>query len=295
MKRRIHVLGIDPQNDFSDLPEDWLPNDPDLVAAGAVDVKIRPQLPVAGAHNDMLRAAEMIRRGSKGITDMSITVDMHRYVGIERPTWWMKADGGQVNPYTQILESQVRAGEYRTRNPKLMDRTLSYLNALEAAGKYKLMVWTVHCPIGGWGANVHQSILKACNEWEGREIAMVNYVTKGSNPFTEHYSPMKAEVVDPSDPSTQLNMSFINDLSAADLTIVFGEASSHCLKGGVEDLAANFGNGSLSKIALISDCMSPVTGFEKQASDFLADMKARGLQIITAAEATALLIENARR
>lgn len=295
MKRKIHVLVIDPQNDFCDLPEDWLPNDPDLVAAKALDVKVRPQLAVAGAHADMLRLSEVLLRGSQGITDISVTLDSHHFVGIERPTFWMKADGSAVAPFTLITEAMVRAGEYIPRNPKLLPRTLAYLNGLESAGKYKLMVWTVHCEIGSWGHNIHQSVRKACNFWEGREISVVNMVTKGSNPFTEHYSPMKAEVVDPSDPSTQLNMSFINDIASADLTLIAGEASSHCLKGGVEDLAANFGGGSLSNIALIGDCMSPVTGFEKQASDFLADMRARGLQIITAAEATALLIENARR
>lgn len=295
MKRNIHLLIIDPQNDFCDLPEDWLPTDPDLVAAGAADVKVRPQLAVPGAHNDMLRLAEVIKRGSRGLSDISVTLDSHHFLGIERPTFWMTGDGKEVGPFTQITAADVRSGKFLPRNPAVLDRVLSYLDALEQTSAYKLMVWTVHCQIGTWGHNVHSAVRKAYNAWEAEHFAVVDKITKGSNPFTEHYSPMKAEVPDPSDPSTQLNTGFINNIAKADLTLIAGEASSHCVKGGVEDLANNFGTTSLSNIALISDCMSPVGGFEGQAQGFLDDMKARGLQIITAAEATALLIENARR
>jgi nicotinamidase/pyrazinamidase len=295
MKRRIHLLVIDPQNDFCDLPEDWLPTDPELAAAGGADAKIRPQLPVPGAHADMLRLAELIRRGSRGLSDLSVTLDSHHFLGIERPAFWMTGDSQDVQPFTEISAKAVRTGRFLPRSPMVLDRVLAYLDALEAQGRYTLMVWPTHCQIGTWGHNVHDAVRKAYNRWEAEQFAVVNKVTKGSNPFTEHYSPMKAEVPDAADPTTQLNTAFIRDIAGADLTLIAGEASSHCVKGGVEDLAANFGSASLSNIALIRDCMSPVRGFEQQAGGFLADMKARGLQIISAADATALLVENARR
>lgn len=44
MKRSLHLLVIDPQNDFCDLPASWLPVDP---ASGGA---LQPALPVAGSH-----------------------------------------------------------------------------------------------------------------------------------------------------------------------------------------------------------------------------------------------------
>ncbi|HWT18121.1 MAG TPA: cysteine hydrolase, partial [Variovorax sp.] len=51
MKQNIHLLVIDPQNDFCDLPADWLGTD------AATGTPLQPALPVAGAHADMLRLA----------------------------------------------------------------------------------------------------------------------------------------------------------------------------------------------------------------------------------------------
>ena len=41
----------------------------------------------------------------------------------------------------------------------------------------------------------------------------------------------------------------------------------------VEHLADHLPSGRLDKLLLISDCMSPVGGFEAQAADFLATMQ----------------------
>lgn len=289
MKRNIHLLIIDPQNDFCDLPDAWLPPDP---LNGGL---IRPALAVPGAHQDMLRLAKAIERGVDGLSDITLTLDMHHHVGIERPTFWRRGDGGPVAPFTTITEAQVRAGEYLPRNPRALPKVLQYLAALEKQARYALRVWTVHCEIGTWGAGVHEAVRRAYNLWEQRHQAVVNKLTKGSNPGTEHYSPFRAEVIDPNDPSTQLNTAAIDAIAAADLTFVAGEAESHCLKGAVLDLVDNFGGQSLSKIVLVRDAMSPVPGFEKETLDFRRDMEARGLRTCTADEMAAELIANARR
>ena len=49
MKLNTHLLIIDPQNDFCDLPEAYRPADP------LSGVRVQPALPVAGAHADMQR------------------------------------------------------------------------------------------------------------------------------------------------------------------------------------------------------------------------------------------------
>ena len=289
MKRNIHLVVIDGQNDFCDLPAEYQPENP--LEPGS---RIAPALPVPGAHADMLRLADFIKRGLRGLADISVTLDSHHRIGIERPAFWMQADGSAVNPFTQITAAAVRAGQYLPRNPKATARVLAYLDTLEAAGRYTLMIWPAHCEIGTWGHNVHADVRAAYNLWEERELGIVNKVTKGSNPWTEHYSAVMAEVPDADDPTTQLNRSFIDVLTDSDLVLIAGEAGSHCVKATTEHIADNFGTSS-GKIVLLTDCMSPVAGFDAQYQAFLADMRTRGVQTATTADLLGELVANGRK
>jgi len=108
---------------------------------------------------------------------------------------------------------------------------------------------------------------------------MVDYVTKGSNFWTEHYSAVKADVPDPTDPGTTLNWDLINTLKTADIIALSGEALSHCLANTVRDIADNFGEENISKFVLLEDCSSSVTGFEKMGTDFIKEMVKRGMKV----------------
>ena len=289
MKRNIHLLIIDPQNDFCDLPAGYIGQDP------KTGQPVAPALPVPGAHADMQRLAEFIARGQRGLSDITVTLDSHHRVGIERPTFWMQADGSEVTPFTEISAQSVRDGRFLPRNPQALRRVLAYLDALEAGGRYTLMVWTVHCEIGTWGHNVHSDVRQAYNAWEQRELGVVNKVTKGSNPWTEHYSAVMAEVPDMDDPSTQLNRGLIDMLAQADQVLIAGEAGSHCVRATTEHIADQFGAENLNKLVLLTDCISPVSGFEAQYRDFLKDMGARGLATARSTDVLGDLLANGRR
>src|SRR5579862_2557098 len=125
-------------------------------------------------------------------------------------------------------------------------------------------------------------LFSSLKNWELNNFAQVDYVTKGSNCFTEHYSAVSADVPDPDDPTTQINKGLINTLMKADLVFIAGEASSHCVNFSVRDIADNFGDDSyIKKLVFLEDASSPVHRFETQATDFLRDMKARGMQVST--------------
>jgi nicotinamidase/pyrazinamidase len=275
MARKIQLLIIDPQNDFCDLPEAYLPADP---RSGE---RLAPALPVAGAHADMQRLAALIREGAGGLTDIAVTLDSHHRLDIAHPTFWQTGEGGPVSPFTPVTAEQVRAGAYKPRDPAALPRTLAYLDELETRGRYTLMVWPVHCEIGSWGHNVHSDVRAAYNAWEEQRLGIVQMIGKGSNPWTEHYSAMQAEVPDPEDPDTQLNRPLIDQLDQADLLLIAGEASSHCVRATTEHIVANLRSGKTSKVILLTDCMSPVGGFEAQHDTFFADMRAKGVQLAT--------------
>src|SRR4051812_40539467 len=121
MKQNIQLLLIDPQNDFCDLPADW------LAADASTGAQLRPALPVAGAHADMLRLAALVREGSGGISGITVTLDSHHRLDIAHPTFWRARDGGTVAPFTQITAAQVRGGDYQPRDSGALPRALAYL------------------------------------------------------------------------------------------------------------------------------------------------------------------------
>jgi nicotinamidase-related amidase len=286
MKRHLHLLVIDPQNDFCDLPAPWGPADPLTGAA------LAPALPVPGAHADLLRVAGLIARAGAGLAGISLTLDAHHRYDIAHPPFWQQADGGAVAPFTEITAAQVRAGQFRPRAPDALERTLSYLDRLEAAGRYHLMVWPVHCRLGAWGQNVHAAVQAACDAWEERHQRVVNTVIKGTSPWTEHYSALQAEVTDAADAATQLNRGLLETLRAADTVYICGEAGSHCVRATTEHLAGHWDSAAMDKLVLLTDCMSPVTGFDDQYQQFLSAMHARGVRLATSATALAELHAN---
>ena len=268
----VQLLLIDPQNDFCDLP-------PACCPAGEA-----PALPVAGAYADLQRVAALIDAAAARIEAITVTLDSHLRLDIAHPGFWQARDGSAVAPFTPITAAQLRAGDYRPRDAAAAPRAMAYADALEAQGRYALMVWPVHCEIGSWGQAVQADVRAAYNRWEEQRQRSVFRLCKGSNPWTEHYSALRAEVPDDQDPDTQLNRTLIDRLAAADLLLIAGQASSHCVRASTEHLAEHLG-GDLRRVVLLSDGMSPVAGFEAQAQAFLDAMRARGLQVMTARQA----------
>lgn len=274
-----HLLLIDPQNDFCDLPEAWLPRSP------VTGEPIRPALPVAGAHADMQRVAALVQRLGAGLDGVTLTLDSHHRIDIAHPGFWREAATGQApSPFTPITAAEVRAGLYAPREASALPRTLAYLDALEATGRYTLMVWPVHCQMGSWGHGVHAGAQAALDAWADAQGRSVAVVTKGENPWTEHYSALQAEVPDADDARTALNAELLAALDANERVLIAGEAGSHCVRATVEHLAAHLPSGRLDKLVLLTDCISPVGGFEAQQAGFLSDCRARGLRLASSEE-----------
>ncbi len=283
MTSRNQILIIDPQNDFCDLPATWQPTNP------LTRQPCAPSLPVTGAHEDMLRLARFIEARIGVLSDIFLTLDSHQRVDIAHPTFWQTGEGAAVAAFTQVSAGDVRAGRFLPRDPAALSRTLGYLDELEARGRYQLMVWPVHCEIGTWGHAVHAAVQAAVNRWEEVRLRQVRHLHKGDNPWTEHYSAMQAEVPDADDAATALNHELLADLDQADTLFIAGEASSHCVRATTEHIVDNLPSGRPERIVLLTDCMSPVGGFEQQAQAFLDDMRSRDVRLATTDQASAWL------
>ncbi|MEG2034247.1 MAG: cysteine hydrolase, partial [Janthinobacterium sp.] len=82
-------------------------------------------------------------------------------------------------------------------------------------------------------------------------------------------------------------------LRASHQLVIAGEASSHCVRATTEHIVDNWGSDDFSRIVLLTDCMSPVTGFERQQRDFIAGMQERGVRLATSADIVPELQANA--
>lgn len=280
---KTHLVIIDPQNDFMDIIAK--PGDP--VGLSLPDGQFRSTLPVPGALDDMRRVAGMVKRIGKRLADVHVTLDSHRVIDVAHPGFWRDSDGNNPAPFTIITNADVKSGMWSPRNQGFRQRMLDYTAALETAGKFMLMIWPEHCLIGSWGHNVVDVLRTELAAWERQNFATIDFVTKGTNTFTEHYGALLAEVPDPQDPSTQLNGQFISVLQDADIIGIAGEASSHCVATTIQQIVDNIGDQHLSKIHIITDGMSPVPqtpgapDFPAIAQQFLKDMAARGLVLTT--------------
>lgn len=256
---RFDLLVVDPQNDFLDIP-------------GAA-------LPVPGAAADMQRLADWLPAHAQQVDRITVTLDSHASFGVERTTFWLDAAGQAVAPFTLIAAADVEAGRYMPRHAAQRTEVLRYLQALEAAGERQLVVWPVHCVLGTWGHTIHAGLAEAIAAWESATGRICHKVLKGQHPLTEQYSAFRAEVPREDDVRTQLNHALLSTLAEGRNTLlVAGEALSHCVAASVDDMCAHLPSERLLQTVLVTDCMSPVPGFEAAGEAFLQRARAHGLR-----------------
>lgn len=281
MALKVHLVVIDPQNDFMGNDD----GSPYAVQAGSAVQQA--SLPVPGAVSDMHRLAAMIDRVGSRLEDIHVTLDSHRVIDVANPGMWRDSNGNHPPPFTFITEADIDNGTWAPVDPGLRARLKKYVVELKATGNKDLCIWPEHCLIGSWGHNVQVDLAQALQRWERTYFANVDYVAKGTNVYTEHYGALQAEVPDPNDPSTQLNAGFLQILQDADIVGVAGEASSHCVLETVRQIAVNIGVEHVKKFQLIMDCMSPVihpaVDFPKIARDFFAGMEQQGMTLTDSA------------
>jgi nicotinamidase/pyrazinamidase len=294
MRKRIDLIIIDPQNDFC---------------------HPKGSLFVNGAIEDMKRVSVMINNLKSKISRIHVTMDSHRTLHIAHPLMWVDKKGNHPNPFTLITYVDVEAGVWKASFPPYQKRQADYVKGVEANKRYVVCIWPPHCQIGTPGHAVfngedqilsmprvkkerddlfaeiskmnvapEERLWDALTAWEKDMMWPVNYVTKGSNMFTEHYSAVLADVPDPKDPSTQLNNPFIHMVDEADMIVFAGEAGSHCLKNTAEDMFSKFGPDSLKKVVLLTDATSSVPGFENLYEEFVKKYVPMGMTLTTTKE-----------
>ena len=263
------LLVIDPQNDFCDI-------------AGAA-------LPVPGASADLQRLAGFI--AAQALDGITVTLDSHPSVAVERTTFWTTPEGTAPAPFTTVGEQDLASGKLLPRNGALIPQVRHMLQQLAQAGRPFLVVWPVHCVTGTWGHNIYNPLAEQLAQWEIAQQRAVHKVLKGEYPLTEHFGVFEADAPDAAVPSTQFNTALAAELTdGVDVLFVAGEAGSHCVAASVDQLIAYLDRtrAPRPRIVLLGDCMSPVGGFEAQQQAFVAHACAWGAEWMSSTQAMAL-------
>jgi len=265
------LLVIDPQNDFCDIP-------------GAA-------LPVAGAVADMGRLVTFIQ--SMRLDGITVTLDSHPSVAVERTTFWKTAAGDAPQPFTFVTLEDIASGKLLPRDASLIPKVTAMLQQLVERGRPGLVVWPVHCVTGTWGHNIYAPLAEQLAQWEFAQQGAVRKVLKGEYPLTEHFGVFEADAPDANVASTQFNTQLAQDLTqGVDVLFLGGEAGSHCVASSFDQMARYLDskNGVRPRVVLLSDCMSPVTGFEAAQESFFQRARIWGAEIMTSAQASETFI-----
>lgn len=258
-KPKTALLIIDPQNDF---------------------VSPHGALSVAGAVEDAQRLAHFMEKMRSQIDTLCLSLDRHHRVDISHPLWFRDAHGTPPAPFTVIRSEDLRAQRWFTHENRY-ERTLAYLDELERRNRYPHVIWPEHCLIGSEGHAIYAPLYDEVLAWSAHHAdhRHVDFVGKGENPWTEHFSAVEAEVPDESDPHTLVNYELIQNLLQADEVWVAGWARSHCVGNTVRDLIRYGGTPLASRMVLLSDTMSDVPGFEDVGEAFTKEVCAQGVSM----------------
>ena len=229
------LLVVDMQNDFC---KPW----------GSLYVK--------GSGKDACLLGKFISDFDNKIDHIVLTQDNHQVIDISHPCFWEDNNGNPPPPFTIILPENISRGDWSPRYEK--EKAIDYIEKLGKQGEFPHTIWPEHCITGSVGAAIIDEIMDPVKMW-ARKGHLFDVITKGTNPLTEHFGVLRANIPINGAPETQLNMHLINEFRLYDHVLIAGEAKSHCVANTVKQIM-DIG-GLAEKIILLEDCMSDVEGF----------------------------------
>ncbi|PKQ70338.1 cysteine hydrolase family protein [Raineya orbicola] len=229
---------------------------------------------VQGADKDMERLAKFIQNNIFQIQQIFLSIDNHVWNDIAHPAFWEDAQKKNPAPFTPIKAEEVKNGKWKARFQP--EKSLEYLEKLEAQGKFTHFIWPPHCLIGSLGASIDEKILQVVLAWCKATGKNYETIHKGAYPYSEHFGIFAAQIPDENVPETQLNQELLDKLAKFDKIFVAGEAKSHCVATSILQ-AMEFAPEVARKMVILEDCMSDVTGLGYLGEPIYKQAKEMGL------------------
>jgi nicotinamidase-related amidase len=253
-----------------------------------------------GAVEDNRRLTAFMYRNLGEITHITATMDTHRPLQIFHALFLVDDEGNHPPANTMITSDEVKAGKWQV-NPAAVaslgveqeyaDRFLRhYTKRLAEKEKYDLTIWPYHAMLGGIGHALVSGMEEAIFFHSIARHTQADYLIKGEQIFTEHYSAVGPEVfIDPDgEKIAHKDEDLLGIVRTYDRIVIAGQAKSHCVAWTVSDLIKQIKEEDptlADKIYLLEDCTSPVVipdvvDFTDQADRAYERFSQEGLRIV---------------
>jgi nicotinamidase/pyrazinamidase len=247
-------------------------------------------LSVPGAQEDVARLLRWFYANAAQITTIYASLDTHLPAHIFFSAWWHDPrTGAPPPPFTPITVADVEAGRWEPVRDASWSR--QYVHILAEQARKDLMIWPHHTMQGTLGQMLMAPISEAIAWHSAARSSQPVYITKGLTPRTEFYGIFGAEVPDPADARSQLNIPLLREVMLHDRVYIAGEASSHCVLATIQQLAGYCqGQPSLLKrLYVLTDCSSPVLhptiDFAALVTHDLALLQEQGVHLVKSTDA----------
>jgi nicotinamidase-related amidase len=246
-------------------------------------------LSVPGAQEDIARFLNWFYANVSRITSVYASLDTHLPHQIFFSAWWQDPHTGEhPQPFTPISAEEVNAGRWQ---PLFQPEwSVYYVNKLADQARKDLMIWPHHTMQGTLGHMLVAPISEAIAWHSAARTTQPTYIVKGLTPRTEFYGIFGAEVDDPDDATSSLNVALLDAVTQHDRVYIAGEAKSHCVLETARQLVAHLGRQPelLARLHLLSDCTSsvqhPTVDFDALAEQELHLMQRQGVRLVSSGE-----------
>jgi len=284
---KVNLFLVDVQNTFC-LP------DFELFVAGRSGM---------AAVEDNDRLCRFIYHNLGRITQITLTMDTHQAIQIFHAIYLVDAEGRHPDAYTLVSVEDVQSGRWGF-NPAIAEtlgidsqqaqaNLAHYVAELEKSARYQLTIWPYHAMLGGIGHALVPAVEEAVFFHSIARYSQPDFEVKGTQPFTEHYSVIGPEVTtDATGESIGFrNEKFIQNVQEFDVTLIAGQAKSHCVASTISDLLKDINRidpALAEKVYLLEDCTSPVVvpgmDYTEQADEAFSRFARAGMKLIRSSD-----------
>jgi nicotinamidase-related amidase len=234
-------------------------------------------LGVPGSHGDVERLCRFIYSCADRISNITVSLDSHEPLQIFHPVWWKDENGKAPQPFTVINAADVSGGKWTPIANS--EDSLDYVVNLERLGKKQLTIWPYHCIKGTIGQTLESMFSNLIYFFSAAKKSPIKTVIKGEDPMSEMYGIFKPEY----SKTAAVNAELLKSIGTYRKIYIAGEASSHCVLESVKQMAEFYATDRemTSRIHILTDCMSPIPGFEPDTErEFLALAERYGIKLV---------------
>ncbi|GAC1663016.1 MAG: hypothetical protein PVS3B1_38680 [Ktedonobacteraceae bacterium] len=244
---------------------------------------------VPGAQQDMARFLTWFYANAHNITSIYASLDTHLPFQIFYSSWWKDPHTGvHPEPFTVISAADIASEKWVPLFHA--EWSVHYVQQLQGQAKKELMIWPYHTMEGTLGHMLVAPISEAIAWHSAARNTQPNYLEKGRTTRTEFYGIFGAEIPDPADKQSQLNVPLLDAIMRHDKVYIAGEARSHCVLETERQLVGHFSQRPemLNKLYFLKDCTSsvqhPSIDFDKLADAELAIMERQGVHLVSSTQ-----------